>query len=53
MLAARLGYEQLAEPVRFTAGWEREPSLRFRAGDTSVLADMTRTAGSSAERPRR
>ena len=39
LLARRLGYTQLAEPVRFTAAWERAASLRFRAGDTSVLAD--------------
>ena len=29
---------QLAEPVRFRAGWERAASLRLRAGDASVLA---------------
>jgi ATP-dependent exoDNAse (exonuclease V) alpha subunit len=39
LLARRLGYAQLAEPVRFSAAWEREASLRFRAGDTSVLAE--------------
>ncbi|HEY2941022.1 MAG TPA: MobF family relaxase, partial [Vicinamibacteria bacterium] len=39
LLARRLGYAQLAEPVRFSAEWEREASLRFRAGDTSVLAE--------------
>jgi hypothetical protein len=39
LLARRLGYTQLAEPVRFTAAWERQASLRFRAGDTTVLAD--------------
>ena len=39
LLARRLGYARLAEPVRFAAAWEREASLRFRAGDTSVLAD--------------
>ena len=37
LLARRLGYVQLAEAVRFTAQWEREASLRLRAGDTSVL----------------
>jgi hypothetical protein len=38
MLARQLGYVQLAEPVRFTHGWERDATLRLRAGDTSVLA---------------
>jgi len=39
LLAARLGYLQLTEPVRFTAQWERQASLRFRAGDATVLAE--------------
>ena len=39
LLAARLGYLQLTEPVRFTAAWERAASLRFRAGDATVLAE--------------
>ena len=39
LLADRLGYVQLTEPVRFRAGWEQAASLRLRAGDTSVLAD--------------
>ena len=30
---------QLAEPVRFRAGWEQAASLRLRAGDASVLAE--------------
>jgi conjugative relaxase-like TrwC/TraI family protein len=38
MVANTLGYVQLAEPVRFTEQWERDASLRLRAGDTSVLA---------------
>ena len=37
LLADRLGYVQLAEPVRFTAAWERGASLRLRSGDASVL----------------
>jgi hypothetical protein len=37
LLADRLGYVQLAEPVRFTAGWEREASLRLRRGDATAL----------------
>ena len=37
MLARRMGYVQLAEPVRFTHEWERDASLRLRTGDVSVL----------------
>ena len=37
LLAERLGYVQLAEPVRFTAAWEREASLRLRRGDATAL----------------
>ena len=37
LLAGRLGYVQLAEPVRFTAAWERAASLRLRSGDASAL----------------
>jgi hypothetical protein len=37
LLADRLGYVQLAEPVRFTAAWEREASLRLRRGDATAL----------------
>ena len=39
LLADRLGYVQLAEPVRFTAAWEREASLRLRRGDAGALDD--------------
>ena len=39
LLADRLGYVQLAEPVRFRAGWEQAASLRLRAGNASVLAE--------------
>ncbi|MGN6175971.1 MAG: AAA family ATPase, partial [Streptosporangiaceae bacterium] len=39
LLAGVLGCVQLAEPVRFRAGWERAASLRLRDGDVSVLAD--------------
>jgi hypothetical protein len=39
LLASRLGYVQLAEPVRFTAAWERDASLRLRQGDASALDD--------------
>jgi hypothetical protein len=37
LLADRLGYVQLAEPVRFTAAWERRASLRLRRGDATTL----------------
>jgi hypothetical protein len=37
LLADRLGHVMLAEPVRFTAAWEREASLRLRSGDASTL----------------
>jgi conjugative relaxase-like TrwC/TraI family protein len=37
LLVGRLGYVQLAEPVRFTAAWERAASLRLRAGDATAL----------------
>ena len=37
LLASRLGYVQLAEPVRFTAAWERAASLQLRTGDSSAL----------------
>jgi hypothetical protein len=39
LLAYRLGYARLAEPVRFRSHWEQQASLRLRDGDTSVLAE--------------
>ena len=39
LLAGALGCVQLAEPVRFRAGWEQAASLRLRTGDPSVLAE--------------
>ena len=39
LLADRLGYVQLAEPVRFTAAWERAASLRLRQGDATALEE--------------
>jgi hypothetical protein len=39
MLARQLGFAQLAEPVRFASAWERDATLRLRAGDVSVLTD--------------
>jgi hypothetical protein len=52
MLANHLGYTQLAVPVRFTAEWERDASLRLRAGDKSALetyAEHGRILGASRE----
>ena len=39
LLATRLGYARLAEPVRFRHAWEQAASLRLRDGDSTVLAE--------------
>jgi len=39
MLTRRMGFVQLAEPVRFSHEWERDAALRLRIGDASVLAE--------------
>ncbi len=39
LLAGRLGFAQLAVPVRFAEQWERDASLRLRAGDAGVLTE--------------
>ena len=44
LLAAALGFVQLAEPTRFRAAWEQAASLRLRDGDTTVLADYDQHA---------
>ena len=44
LLADRLGYVQLAEPVRFTAAWERAASLRLRQGTPPRWTNTTSTA---------
>ena len=44
LLADRLGYVRLAEPVRFRAPWEQAASLRLRDGDTTVLAEYDQHA---------
>ena len=52
LLARRHGYVQLAEPQRFTHAWERDATLRLRAGDVTVLADYEehgRLRGGTAE----
>ena len=38
LLAREQGFVQLAEPVRFRDEWERDASLRLRAGDIDVLS---------------
>ena len=53
LLADRLGYVQLAEPVRFTAAWERAASLRLRPGTPPRWMSTTSTAASAAPRPTR
>jgi conjugative relaxase-like TrwC/TraI family protein len=42
LLAARLGYARLTEPVRFQAAWERAASLRLRDGDPAVAETYAR-----------
>ena len=37
MLAREQGYVQVGEPGRFASMWERDASLRLRAGDETVL----------------
>jgi ATP-dependent exoDNAse (exonuclease V) alpha subunit len=44
LLADRLGYARLTEPVRFQAEWEQAASLRLRDGDVTVLADYDQHA---------
>ena len=44
LLAGRLGYVRLAEPVRFRAAWERAGSLRLRDGDATVLDEYDQHA---------
>ncbi len=51
LLADRLGYVRLAEPVRFHAAWERAASLRLRDGDASVLEEYDRHARISGGEP--
>jgi conjugative relaxase-like TrwC/TraI family protein len=51
LLAARLGYARLAEPVRFRARWEQAASLRLRDGDSTVLAEYDQHARISGGDP--
>jgi conjugative relaxase-like TrwC/TraI family protein len=39
MAAHQNGYHQLPDPVRFEQQWERDASMRLRAGDASALRD--------------
>jgi hypothetical protein len=51
LLATRLGYARLAEPVRFRNPWEQHASLRLRDGDTTVLADYDQHGRIHADDP--
>ncbi|MGH2843262.1 MAG: ATP-dependent DNA helicase, partial [Solirubrobacteraceae bacterium] len=51
LLADRLGYVQLAEPVRFTAAWERDASLRLRRGDATALDEYDQHGRIRGARP--
>src|ERR1700722_11872277 len=44
LLADRLGYVRLVEPVRFRAAWERAASLRLRDGDGAVAHEYDQHA---------
>ena len=51
LLARRQGYVQLAEPQRFTHDWERDATLRLRAGDVTVLAAVRRARPAARRHP--
>jgi conjugative relaxase-like TrwC/TraI family protein len=53
LLADRLGYARLAEPVRFRQSWEQTASLRLRGGDSTVLADYDQHARINGGEPER
>ena len=56
LLARHLGHTQLACPVRFTAEWEQQASLRLREGDTTALDaydEHGRITGGTASRSSR
>ncbi len=44
LLASRLGYVRLTEPVRFREPWEQAASLRLRDSDPGVLAEYDEQA---------
>ena len=41
LLASRMGYVQLGEPVRFANAWEGDASLRLRRGDATALDEYS------------
>jgi AAA domain/TrwC relaxase len=51
LLADRLGYARLVEPVRFRAAWERAASLRVRDGDGAVADEYDQHARLSGGDP--
>ena len=51
--ARKQGFLQLAEPVRFARPWERDATLRLRAGDAGVAGSTTSRPGSGAAARRR
>jgi conjugative relaxase-like TrwC/TraI family protein len=53
MVAREQGYVQVGEPGRFANMWERDASLRLRAGTRRCSTSTTSTPGSSAARRRR
>ncbi len=52
MLANHLGYTQLAVPVRFAAEWERDASLRLRAGGQDRPGCLRRARADPRRQPR-
>jgi len=44
LLATRLGFARLAEPVRFREPWEQAATLRLRDDDTTVLTEYDQHA---------
>jgi hypothetical protein len=53
LLADRLGYVRLAEPVRFREPWEQAASLRLRDGDNTVLNEYDQHARITGGDPER
>ena len=53
LLARRQGYVQLAEPQRFTHTWERDATLRLRAGRHHGARRLRRTRAATRRYPRR
>ena len=51
MLARQLGFAQLSEPVRFASEWERDASLRLRAGDAGRPGRLRRARPAARREP--